>query len=45
MLHVHSSCENPATKAGKVHPFMLLPWKPCDMGRQGTLIYIVTMKT
>jgi hypothetical protein len=31
------------TQAGKAHPFMWLLWKPHDLGRQGTLIYVVTI--
>jgi hypothetical protein len=36
---------NLATRAGKAHPFTLLPWKPLGASRQGTFIYVVTVET
>jgi hypothetical protein len=32
-------------RPGRAHPFVQLQWKPHDAGRQGTLVYIVTMET
>jgi len=38
-------CWCPATRAGQVHSFTQVTWKPCDPGMHDTLMYVVTAVT
>jgi len=44
MFVVTVETPRPGRQAGKAHPFTLLPWKPSDAVRHGTLIYVVIVE-